>query len=71
MKLVTNVHPLGGNCWRGFKVRGHSKVKCTLPAAREPSAYNCPYVISMQIPCRRPIPDTIVHSYTNTDTGLY
>jgi len=23
------------------------------------------------IPCRRPIPDTIGRSYTNTDTGLY
>jgi len=23
------------------------------------------------IPCRRPIPDTIGRSYTDTDTGLY
>jgi len=23
------------------------------------------------IPCRRPIPDTMGHSYTDTDTGLY
>jgi len=23
------------------------------------------------IPCRHPIPDTIGHSYTDTDTGVY